>query len=212
LFPAVTAVPTPATDRVVDVGYVRQLLDLDRRLAQVPAHAQVRGFVFKMTADEVARHGKAAVSVYRSLARTKSPWFFKMASVRDYLEDAAAGAAAINPLDPKSAIRQMWRNTPRYAPLFNAQRFLSLLSATPFDVMRWLEAQRDMFMSYGAWRVERVEEHYFVMHYFDENIWIDSAHRGGVEGVLQSCKATGTVDVDLDSPFNGRIHVRWQPG
>lgn len=195
----------------MDLQRVRERLGLDSRLAQVPAHAQVRGFVYKMTADEVARHGKAALGVYRRLSRAKSPWFFKMYSVRDYLEDAAAGAAAIDPVDPGSAIRMMWRNTPRYAPLFNAQRFLSLLSASPLDVMRWLEAQRDMFMSYGRWRLERIDERYFVMHYFDENIWIDSAHRGGVEGVLEACNATGDVDVDLDTPFSGRIHVRWQP-
>jgi hypothetical protein len=95
--------------------------------------------------------------------------------------------------------------------MFNAQRFLSLLSASPFDAMRWLEMQRDMFLGYGGWRVERRDEHYFVVHYFDEYIWIDSAHKGGVEGLLEACNATGALEVDLDTPFNGRIHVRWRP-
>jgi uncharacterized protein (TIGR02265 family) len=200
-----------AIERTVDLDYVRHALDLDRRLAEVPAQAQVRGWCFKQTADAVARHGRAAVAVYRRLTPVKSTWFFLMYSVRDYLEDAAAGAAAINPADPHQAVREMWRGAPRYAPLFNHQRFLALLKATPPDVIRHLEGQRDMFFNYGAWRLERLEERHFVMHYFDEYIWIESAHRGGIEGILQACSASGTTEPHLDSPFNGRIHVRWQP-
>jgi uncharacterized protein (TIGR02265 family) len=200
-----------AVDRTVDVHHVRRALDLDRRLAEIPAQAQVRGWYFKQTADAVARQGRAAVAIYRRLTPIKTTWFFRMYSVRDYLEDAAAGAAAINPADPHQAVREMWRGAPRYASLFNHQRFFTLLNATPYDVIRHLEAQRDMFFSYGGWRLERLEERHFVMHYFDEYIWIESAHRGGIEGVLHACSVTGSVDPDLDSPFNGRIHVRWQP-
>jgi uncharacterized protein (TIGR02265 family) len=198
-------------DQVVDLARVRGLLDLDRRLEQIPPSGTVRGFIFKMTADEVARHGRAAVALYRRLSPVKSTWFFRMYPLRDFLEDAAAGAAAIDPADPKEALRRIWRNATHYAPMFNAQRFLSLLSASPFDAMRWLEMQRDMFLGYGGWRVERRDEHYFVVHYFDEYIWIDSAHKGGVEGLLEACNATGALEVDLDTPFNGRIHVRWRP-
>lgn len=201
----------PGRETTVDLARVRGLLDLDRRLDQIPLSGTVRGFIFKMTADEVARHGRGATALYRRLSPMRSTWFFRMYPLRDFLEDAAAGAAAIDPGDPHSALRRIWRNAPRYAPMFNAQRFLSLLSASPYDAMRWLEMQRDMFMDYGAWRVERRDEHYFVVHYFDEYIWIDSAHRGGVEGLVEACDATATVEVDLDGPFNGRIHVKWQP-
>jgi hypothetical protein len=134
-----------------------------------------------------------------------------MYPVRDYLEDAAAAAAAIAPEDPTSALRAFFCNGPRYAHLLNAQRFLALLGATPLDVMRWLEAQRDMFANYGRWRVESRDDFYLIMHYFDEYIWIDSAHLGGAEGVLRGCGVGGSVQVDIDSPFNGRLHVRWHP-
>jgi hypothetical protein len=198
------------SEHTVDVRRVRDALDLDRRLASTPAAAQIRGFIFKMTADEVARHGSAAVAAYRRLSPGRSRWFFRMYSLRDYLEDAGAAAAAINPIDPLSVVRRIWATMPNYAPLFNARRFLALLSASPLEVMRWVEGQRDMFYGYGGWRLERRDERYFVMHYFDEYVWLDAAHRGGLEGVLYACNVTGTVDPDLDSPFNGRIHVRWQ--
>jgi uncharacterized protein (TIGR02265 family) len=196
---------------VLDVERVRGALDLDCRLAQIPGRAQVRGFYFKQTADAVARRGRSAVAVYRRLSTLRSAWFFRMYSLRDYLEDAAAGAAAIDPNDPHAALRSIWRNAPRYARLFNAQRFLSLLQASPLDAMRWLQDQRDLFFNYGGIRVERRDDRYFVLHYFDEYIWIESAHRGGVEGLLTACNAIGSADVELDGPFDGRMHVRWQP-
>jgi uncharacterized protein (TIGR02265 family) len=171
----------------------------------------VRGVFFKVTADEVARHGAVAVATYRRLTPIRSTWFFRMYSVRDYLEDAAAGAAAISPGDPGAAVREIWRNGARYAPMMNAQRYLALLRATPLDVMRWMEAQRDMFANYGGWRVERRAETYVIMHYFDEYLWIDTAHRGGMEGLLRACSVDGSVEADLDSPLSGRLHVRWQP-
>jgi hypothetical protein len=191
------------------VDRARGLLDLDGRLAAVPSSAQIRGFIFKMTADEVARHGPAAVAAYRRLAPLRSVWFFRMYSLRDYLEDVAAGATAIDPGDPQSVVRGIWRRMPSYAPLFDAQRFLTLLVVGPGDVFRWIEGQRDMFYRYGGWRFERRSERYAIWHYFDEYVWLESAHVGGIEGVLEACSAVGSVQVDLDSPFNGRIHVRW---
>ncbi len=198
-----------ADDSIIDLQSSRTLLDLDRRLALLPAQAQVRGFLFRMTGDEVARHGAAAVAAYRRLSPVRSTWFFRMYSVRDYLEDVAAAATVLAPREPAAAVRAIWRNAPRYAQLFDARRFLSLLGVSVVDVMGWLEAQRDMFADYGSWRLERREERYFVMHYFDEYIWIESAHRGGLEGVLRACGLDGTVEVDLESPLDGRLHVRW---
>jgi uncharacterized protein (TIGR02265 family) len=193
----------------VDVGRARDSLELAHRLERIPASAQIRGFIFKMTDDEVRRHGAAAVATYRRLAHARSRWFFRMYSLRDYLEDAAAGAIAINPADPHSVIRRIYRNMHHYAPLFNVQRFFALLSASPVDVFRWIESQRDMFFSYGRWRAERRDENYIVMHYFDDYLWSE-CHCGAAEGVLDACNVRGTVEAEFDSLFDGRLHIRWE--
>jgi uncharacterized protein (TIGR02265 family) len=195
----------------IDVHRAREELDLDRRLANVPPHAHVRGFLFKQTADEVVRNGAAAAAAYRRLTPVKSTWFFRMYSVRDYLEDVAAAAAVLEPADPRSAVRAIWRNGPRYAPLFNASRFLGLLGSNVAVAMQWLEQHRHFFADYGNWRLERRNDRYFIMHFVDEWIWIETAHRGGMEGLLEACAVKGSsVEVDLDTPFNGRLHVSWQ--
>jgi hypothetical protein len=48
------------------------------------------------------------------------------------------------------------------------------------------------------------------MHVNDEYIWIDSAHRGGAEAMLDTCGVKGSVEAELLSEFDGRLHIRWQ--
>jgi uncharacterized protein (TIGR02265 family) len=197
------------SDPTVDVRRARDSLELDRRLALIPASAQIRGFIFKMTSDEVARHGPVAVATYRRLSPPRSRWFFKMYSVRDYLEDAAAGAIAINAVDPHSVLRRIYRNMHQYAPLFNAQRILSLLRVrSTMGAFQHLEAQRDTFFNYGRWRMERRDDHYVVMHYFDDYLW-PACHCGGAEGILDATNVQGMVEPEFDSLFDGRLHIRW---
>jgi uncharacterized protein (TIGR02265 family) len=198
-------------DPTVDVGRARDALELDRRLAQIPASAQIRGFIFKMTADVVAKHGPATVATYRRLSPPKSRWFFKMYPVKDYLEDVAAGAIAINAADPHSVLRTIYRTMHQYAPLFNAQRILSLLRGHgTMEAFQHLEAQRDTFFNYGRWRMERRDDNYIVMHYFEDYLW-PACHCGGAEGILDASNVQGTVDPEFDSLFDGRMHIRWQP-
>ena len=198
-------------DRTIDLKRVQSVLGLGQRLSATPPSAQVRGFLFKMTADGVERHGPAAVALQRRLSPLDSRWFFRMYSAREYLADLAAAAAVISPGDPIQALRGLWGHIPGYARLFNASRFLDLVGTDVMGVVRWLEPHRHFFANYGSWRMEPLGERHFVMHYFDECIWIDGAHRGGMEGLLDACGVKGTVEPDLDSPMSGRLHVRWQP-
>lgn len=197
-------------DHALDMVRARSTLGLGERLSATPPTAQVRGFLFKMTHDAVERRGRAATALYRHHAPSGGRWFFRMYSAREYIEDLATAAAIIAPEDPASAVRSIWAPATGYAPLFDARRFLALLGADVTGVVRWLEDHRHFFANYGRWRMEARTRTYFVMHYFDECIWIDTAHRGGMEGLLEACGVQGNVEADLDTPFSGRLHVRWQ--
>ena len=69
--------------------------------------------------------------------------------------------------------------------------------------------QHHHLCNYGFWRVEHRGRHHVVLHMFNEYTWIDPWHRGGCEGLLGSCAVDGDVEVELDGPFEGRLHVRW---
>lgn len=186
------------------------MLGVDERMRVIPSNDVVRGFLFKMTEDALARAGRGAVEAFRREIKPRSRWAFRPYPVREYIEEAAVAAAILSPDDPVDALRTVWRETHRYAPLFNAERFIALLGVDVLAAVRWLEQQRKTFASFGTWRLEERGPGYVVMHYFGEWVWIESAHRGGMEGVLQACGRQGTVDVVLDTPFDGHLHVRWR--
>lgn len=193
----------------VDLKAAFEVMGIDERRAKIPDTDHVRGVLFKMTEDAIARAGPSAVTAFRHLAAPKKRWPFRMYPVLDYIEETAVAAAVLRPEDPLGAIREIWRETAKYAPVFNAERFLAMLRIDALGALRWLEQQRAMFCNYGSWRLEEIGPESVVMHYFDEWIWVDAAHRGGLEGVLRACHAVGSVDVVLESSFQGHARVRW---
>jgi hypothetical protein len=104
----------------------------------------------------------------------------------------------------------MWAATPKLSSLIRAEGFIRYLTRRkPEQALTWLAQNRKMMCDYGAWRVDLTGERSAVFHYEDEYTWIEHAHRGGVEGTLQRCGVTPFVTVELDSPYDGRLLIRW---
>jgi uncharacterized protein (TIGR02265 family) len=195
----------------VDVPHATALLDLDRRLRETPEHAQVRGIWFGMTADYMCRQGSAVDAAWRALVNVPSRTIFRNYSVREYLQELAMAAAVLDPSNPYDAMRMIWRNTPRYwTSSIIGRSLVRLLHPDPLSAWRWCERHREHFCNYGSWRLEVRSADYAIMHYFDEYIWIDGAHRGGAESLLDACGVEGTVEPEVISPYSGRMHVRWK--
>ena len=119
---------------------------------------------------------------------------------------ASAPAASAPPLNGS-------RNA-AVAPSTNASgRTVPVEVATdPLAALRWIERSRDHVCDYGRWRVEAEGAGRATIHMTDEYVWIDSAHRGGCEGLLEACGVTGEVTAELDDRFHGRLRVRWARG
>jgi hypothetical protein len=77
------------------------------------------------------------------------------------------------------------------------------------DALVWIERSRDHMANYGRWRLEARSPEHVILHLFDEYIWIEG-HQGGCEGLLAACGTEGEVIAESDSPFQGRLRVRWQ--
>ena len=91
------------------------------------------------------------------------------------------------------------------------QVFKRFLRPEPYAAMQWVAFSRDYISNYQSMRVERRTPTQAILHFFDEYCWLESCQRGGCEGLLEACGVVGTVDVDLDTPFRGRLNVRWSP-
>jgi len=196
----------------VDIRSARDRLDLARRLSDTPASATVRGVWFSMAADHVQRMGRAETVAWRTAVRTRRRFPFLSYSLREYLEELAVAAAIVDPMSPGDGIRQIWRRaTSSYVATPFGRSLIRLIGRNPLRYLGWLAEHRDHFCNYGEWRLVPRSEGYAVMEMKDEFIWIEHAHCGGAEGLLETCGVKGTVESELVSPYHGRMHVRWEP-
>ena len=211
MVPAMITEGSQQAHTTVDLSPAIAALDLERRLRETPAAAGMRGIWFTMTADYMRRLGPAVDLAWRAAVRVPSRTIFRMYSLREYLNEVAFAAAILEPFNPVEGLRAIWRNTPRhYTSSAIGRSCLRFLRPEPLPAWRWCERHREHFCNYGAWRLEVRSDDYVIMHYFDEYTWIEGAHRGGAEALLEACGVEGSAEPELTSRYAGRMHVRWK--
>ena len=200
--------PLPA----LDLNSARDQLGLSRRVRDVPLTSNVRGVWFSMTADYVRKLGRAEAAMWERMVGHRRRVPFLSYSLREYLEELAVGAAIIDPKHPGEGVRQIWREAaPQYLATAFGRSLLRLLNTEPHKYLTWCCTHRDHFCNYGHWTTVFHEPGYSVMEITGEYIWIEHAMRGGAEGVLRVFGVEGSVEAELLSPYEGRVHVRWKP-
>jgi uncharacterized protein (TIGR02265 family) len=206
---AATAVDC-AGDVSVDLGEGFALLQVERRMRETPVSAHVRGLFFNLALDAVAARSPELEAVWRWTMGSSRQVPFRFVPTRECIRAQATAAVLLEPKNPGQALREMWAAAPSSSRLLRAVGFLrSLVSNDPWAALAWLERNRGIMCDYGAWRVERTGPCSAIFHYLDEYIWIEHAHRGGVEGTLSRCGVSPVVSVDLDGAYDGRLRIRW---
>jgi uncharacterized protein (TIGR02265 family) len=195
---------------VVDLAQATSELDLEQRLRDLPSTAMVRGVFFRLLKDETEKRGISAVEELRRLLGGRDVW--RLYPARELMIAYATAASLIDP-DPNEGLRALWRSVaPGYARTWYGQLFRKFLgSPDPGRAMRYIERAKERVSNYSTWRVETVGPHHVVMHMFNEYFWIESAQRGGCEGLLEACDVAGEVRAELDGPYNGALDIRWKP-
>jgi uncharacterized protein (TIGR02265 family) len=197
------------TSVAVDFARAVRLLDLDRRLELVPPSANSRGIFFGLVEHELSRRGYAR-PIVRSLVGEARRSVFALYPTRDLLV-LYAKAGALLDQDPAEGIRQLFSRTATYyASTWYGHAFRRLLRPDPATALRYVQGSREIVADYGAWRLEQRGPCEAIMHMADEYLWIESAQRGGCEGMLAACGVHGEVRAELDAPFRGRLFISWR--
>jgi uncharacterized protein (TIGR02265 family) len=187
-------------------------LDLPWRVGQIPHGAMSRGIFFNQIEQELKRRGLTSTPLWGSRAAAQARKNHTLYPVQDLLVTYATAGALID-RDPSEGIRQIWIGAVQhFTSTWFGRAFQRFLRPDPVAAFHWIERSREYICNYGHWRVELRGPEHVVIHMFDEYLWIDSAHRGGCEGLLIACGLAGEVRAELDTPFQGRLDVRWQLG
>ena len=183
-------------------------LDLTQRLTDLPASAMVRGVFFRLLKDDALKRGLGTVRELNDQLRERDG--FRLYPARELMKAYATAASLIDP-DPDQGLRTLFSGmAPSYATTWYGQLFRKVLGISdPARALRYIERARERVSNYGRWRLETVGPRHVVLHMFDEYFWIDSAQRGGCEGLLRSCGVVGEVRPELDSPYRGALDIQW---
>jgi uncharacterized protein (TIGR02265 family) len=194
----------------VDLARAAQTLDLPRRLAAVPTTAMVRGVFFNLIEADLARRGLLGHPAWHgsALHQRRS---HELYGARDLLTLASTAGALLH-ADPLEGMRQVHASTATYfASTWYGRAFRRFLHPDPGEALAWIERSRHFVANYGRWRYEPRGFGKGILHMFDEYCYIEAIQRGGCEGLLTACGVRGTVDVELDTPYQGRLVVAWEP-
>ncbi|MET0591682.1 MAG: DUF2378 family protein [Polyangiaceae bacterium] len=191
------------------VDHTATPLDLEQRLRDLPSTAMVRGVFFRLLKDEVERRGIGANAELKRLLAGRDAWRLYPAS--ELMIAYGTGALLIDP-DPSDGLRKLFHGiAPSYARTWYGQLFRKFLGTPdPAMALRYIERAKERVSNYSTWRVETVGPGHVVMHMFDEYFWIESAQRGGCEGLLDACEVEGEVRVELDTPYSGALDIQWK--
>jgi uncharacterized protein (TIGR02265 family) len=195
----------------IDIAAARERLEVERRVRDIPRGATVRGVWFGLCAEFVRRLGPTQALAWRSAVHGRRVPF-RAYPLREYIEESAIGAAIVNADDPREGMHRMWRrSSSMYLETPFGRSLLRLLRPSPLRYLQWLVDHRDHFCNYGRWRLVKHGDGHVTMEMEREYIWIEHAHRGGAEGVLDLFGLEGTVEPELSSAYEGRLHIRWRP-
>lgn len=192
------------------MGLARNALELDRRIRETPSTARSRGVFFNQLRDVLRRRNLLAVRELRPLfEEPRKSW--ELYPTRDLIEAYGIAGAVVDP-DPLEGVRVLFSGSARYfSSTWYGRAFARYLKPDPGGLFDWLERSREHVANYGRWRVEHRERGHTVIHMIDEYFWIEAAQRGGCEGTLAACGVQGVVEFELDTPYTGRLDIRWEP-
>lgn len=195
---------------VVDLAQSMALLGVEQRLSDMPASAMVRGIFFRLLKDDTEKRGIGAVEDLRALLRGRDVW--RMYPARELMMAYAITASLID-ANPHEGLRALFRGmASSYSQTWYGQLFRKVLGTPdPARAIRYVERARERISNYATWRLETVGPCHMVLHMIDEYFWIESAQRGGSEGVLDACEVSGEVRAELDGPYTGALDIQWTP-
>jgi uncharacterized protein (TIGR02265 family) len=194
---------------IADFPRASSVLDLERRVSETPASAQVRGIFFRLLEDDLARRGLKGWIQWRTVLG-EDPQSYRLYPARSLLVAYAKAAALVSSSDPREGVRALFRGICLpFSQSTYGRAWQRFLKPDPLNALRWLDRCREHICNYGTWRLESRGPGHATLHMVDEYFWIDAAHRGGCEGMLEVCGVDGEVTAEMYSLFSGRLDVRW---
>jgi uncharacterized protein (TIGR02265 family) len=183
--------------------------DIAERLAAVPSSARVRGVYFRSALDEVTRRGRLAA--FEAIIHDTERSTFTLYPAADYLLWLGlAGSVVASPAAVHTGMRELSRgNAVYFGQSLLGRGLLRVLSRDPVKLLHQSIQSKRAVTNYGRWFIADQGARHVVIRLEEEYVWIESALAAAALGTLELCGIAPTVEVKLESPYNGDLVFRW---
>jgi uncharacterized protein (TIGR02265 family) len=185
-----------------------QYVDLQERLAMVPASAAIRGLYFGRIVRVLGHAGK--LDEYRELFPERHSairWY----PVKDYLVRlTVAGGILKSPAEVHQGMYEIGRlNAVVFAESLLGAVMLRLLSREPAKLLQQAVASRRQSATDGRWELRFEGPRRGVIEMTEEYSYIDSYLLGAAVGTFEAASVVAQVRAEVTGRFSGRHIIDW---
>jgi len=193
-------------DRALDL--VGAHCDLEKRLADIPPSARIRGIWVRTFESEVEKAG--TLDRYLAIFGDRASALGWLPCSEAVARTAVCGALYASPREVHLGMRRMARaQAMRFSESLLGRSLIRLLSPDPVRVLQQGAAARRQTCNYGQWDYDFSQPRRAIVHHKDEYGWLESQVLGSAEGTLEAIRVRASVELTLTDPYNGVVDIRW---
>lgn len=180
-------------------------VDIEAVHARVPETATVKGLMLQAVLDHVRDAGAPA-------PQGRGPYTaFRDYSGHEFVDVLLDGARALRPDGTlREGLRELGRVAyPALAESWIGKVVFSVLARDVGQVWKLVSKVYSITGNHGGGELLVLEDREAVLRVHGIYSFLDAYHFGGVEGVLQACRASGEVGFRSETDTAGQFWVRW---
>lgn len=196
----------PVIERALDL--VGAHCDLEKRLADIPPAARIRGIWVRTFENELERKGLLPryIEIFDSRASALS--WLPCGEIVARL--AVGGALYASPPELHAGMRALGRaQAVQFSESLLGKTLLRLLSPDPVRLLQQGAAARRQTANYGSWDYDFSHPRRAIVHHREEYGWLDSQVLGSAEGTLAAIKVDAHFEIRMEDAYNGVIDITW---
>lgn len=193
-------------ERALD--FVGAHCDLEKRLAEIPPAARVRGIWARSFENELERRG--SLDPYLQIFGGRPPALTWLPCGELVARLAVAGALYTSPRELHDGMRSMARaQSVQFSDSLLGRTLIRLLSPDPVRVLQQGAAARRQTCNYGHWDYDFSHPRRVIIRHRDEYMWLESHVLGSAEGTFAAIKVEAQFELETTDTYNGVMNITW---
>lgn len=182
-----------------------QPLDVNDRIAKVPANGRLRGVFFQVIVDALATQGKASPTLRHYAGFSRYP-------LREYLELSVAAAKQLYPNEPiREGLRRIGHAVyPAFKNTMAGSAIFSFANDDFSKVSALAQKAYSIVLEPSDVSIRELEPRHIVVHLREVYNFPDCLQIGVWEGAMAVCGVQGDLYLKVNSTSDVELEIQWR--